>query len=79
MVKYLSFHNSSFALRYVLKCKWQGQSATHPLFVKLEIKLGIDVGLILVQNQCWGFILKLSTIKGQSCGTPPLFLKIESS
>jgi hypothetical protein len=28
MVKYLSFHNSSsFALRYFLKCKWQGHSA----------------------------------------------------
>jgi hypothetical protein len=33
MVKYLSFHNSSFALRYILlKCKWQGHSVTHPLF-----------------------------------------------
>jgi hypothetical protein len=32
MVKYLSFHNSSFALRYFLKCKWQGHSVTHPLF-----------------------------------------------
>jgi hypothetical protein len=30
MVKYLSLHNSSFALRYFLK--WQGHSATHPCF-----------------------------------------------
>jgi hypothetical protein len=26
MLKYLSFHNSSFALRYFLKCKWQGHT-----------------------------------------------------
>jgi hypothetical protein len=31
MVKYLSSHNSSFALKYYLKCKWQGNSVTHPL------------------------------------------------
>ncbi len=24
MVEYLSFHNSSFALKILLKCKWQG-------------------------------------------------------
>jgi hypothetical protein len=30
---YLSFHNSSFALRYFfLKCKWQGHNVTHPMF-----------------------------------------------
>ncbi len=34
MVKYLSFHNSSLALRYsFLNVKWQGQSVTHPLFI----------------------------------------------
>jgi hypothetical protein len=33
MVKYLSFHNSSFALRfYFIYYKWQGHGATHPLF-----------------------------------------------
>jgi hypothetical protein len=32
MVKYLSFHNSSFALRYFFYCKWQGHGVTHPLF-----------------------------------------------
>jgi len=31
MVKYLSFHNSSFALRYSFWCKWQGHNLTHPL------------------------------------------------
>jgi hypothetical protein len=31
MVKNVSFHNSSFALRF-FKCKWQGHSVTHPLF-----------------------------------------------
>ncbi len=25
MVKYLSFHNSSFGLNILFKCKWQGQ------------------------------------------------------
>jgi len=30
MLKYLSFHNSSFALRYFLKCRWQGHIVTHP-------------------------------------------------
>jgi hypothetical protein len=30
MVKYLSFRDSSFALRYLFKCKWQGpQCDTH--------------------------------------------------
>ncbi len=32
-VKYLSFHNSSFALRLTFNCKWQGHSVTHPLFI----------------------------------------------
>ncbi len=32
MVKYLSFHNSSFALRSILfNVKWQGHSVTQPL------------------------------------------------
>ncbi len=35
MVKYLSFRNSSFALRYFL-CKWQGHSVTHPLFLGFQ-------------------------------------------
>ncbi len=30
MVKYLTFHNSVFSLRY-FECKWQGHSVTHPL------------------------------------------------
>jgi hypothetical protein len=34
MVKYLSFHNSFFCLKLLLKCKWQGHSVTHPLLVK---------------------------------------------
>ncbi|CAK9214304.1 unnamed protein product [Sphagnum troendelagicum] len=32
MVKYLSFHKSSFALRYFMYHKWQGHNVTHPLF-----------------------------------------------
>ncbi len=32
--KYLSFHNSSFPLRYFLNVKWQGHSLTHPLVYK---------------------------------------------
>jgi hypothetical protein len=36
MVKYLNFHNSSFAfIRYFFYCKWQGHGMTHPLFVCL--------------------------------------------
>jgi hypothetical protein len=32
MVKYLSFHNSSFCLKILLKCKWlRPQCVTHPL------------------------------------------------
>jgi hypothetical protein len=38
MVKYLSFHNSSFALRY-FQCKWQGHSMTHPLFIQFLLCL----------------------------------------
>jgi hypothetical protein len=33
MVKYLSFHNSSFALRFFSLCKWQGRRVKHPLFL----------------------------------------------
>jgi hypothetical protein len=32
MVKYLSFHNSSFAFYDPFKSKWQGHNVTHPLF-----------------------------------------------
>jgi hypothetical protein len=31
MVKYLSFDNPSFALRYSFWCKWQGHNLRHPL------------------------------------------------
>jgi hypothetical protein len=31
MVKYLSFHNFSFALRFIFQCKWQGHNVTHTL------------------------------------------------
>jgi hypothetical protein len=33
MVKYLNFHNSSFALRYFIMKMARPQCATHPLFV----------------------------------------------
>ncbi len=56
MVKYLSFHNSSFALRYFLKkCKWQGHSVTHPLFY-LHFLLCLapyDVVCMLAASQCF--------------------------
>jgi len=29
MLKYLSFHNSSFALKILFHVKWQGHSMTH--------------------------------------------------
>jgi hypothetical protein len=31
MVKYLNFHNSSFALRILVNVKWQGHSCDTPL------------------------------------------------
>ncbi len=37
MVKYLSFHNFSFASWYILINKWQGASVTHP-FVMCVVK-----------------------------------------
>ncbi len=28
-MKYISFHNSTFALKHILKCKWQGHKVWH--------------------------------------------------
>ncbi len=41
MVKYFSFHNSSFALRF--QCKWQGHSLTHPLLIPVLITFGLQI------------------------------------
>jgi hypothetical protein len=42
MVKYLSFHNSSFALKiHIFSCKWQGHSGQHThCFTHDEVVLG---------------------------------------
>jgi len=42
MVKYLSFHNSSFDLKNTFQCKWQGQSVTYP-----KISLGRSLSQVL--------------------------------
>jgi hypothetical protein len=48
MVKYLSFHNSSFALKYFKKCKWQGHSVTHPLVYICQVVLQLrEIFLLL--------------------------------
>jgi hypothetical protein len=35
MLKYLSFHKSSFHLKILFKCEWQGPSVTHPLLFQV--------------------------------------------
>ncbi len=37
MVKYLSFHDSSFYLKILLKCKWQGHSVTHTPCLLIDV------------------------------------------
>jgi hypothetical protein len=49
MLKYLSFHNSSFALRYLFNAKWQGCSVTHPLFVCF-IVVSLVMLLVLLES-----------------------------
>jgi hypothetical protein len=43
MVKYLSFHNSSFALRYFFNVKCQGYSVTDTPLVFVEVPFRVSL------------------------------------
>jgi hypothetical protein len=55
MLKYLNFHNSSFALRYLFSVNGQGHSVTHPLFkiAKGGVLNTIMIMIMIIMQRGW--------------------------
>jgi hypothetical protein len=64
MVKYLSFHNSSFAFRYFFKSKWQGHTVRHnPCCISLEVVWDIESFQIGCNSTAWLYASQSSPSK----------------